>query len=391
MSEATAPPSLTPTLPTSRIWWAVTAMFALNGALFGIWASRIPSFKDVHGLDHATLGMLLLLLAGGAIVSFPIAGRFADRHGAASLTRWLAVANFAALLTLALAPNVASFALAVSLFGASHGGMDVTMNAWGAEAERRAGRSYMPVFHAMWSLGAGIGALSGTAAVWAGTEPMVQFALAGGVLSALALILARIPWQATAQKAIKKQPFSLPKGPLLFVGLLAFCSTLGEGAMADWSAVFLRDVVAASEGFAAMGYAVFSAAMVTIRLSGAMLTRLFGAVVATRMSGGFALIGVALVVGFATPVATLVGLAFLGLGYGLVVPLAFSRAANDPDLPQAQAIARVATLSYGGMLLGPPIIGFLAAATDLRAAFGVLGLLAVVTVLLAPVLKPPAT
>lgn len=368
---------------------AVGAMFALNGALFGMWASRIPAFKDAMNLGHATLGLLLLLLAGGAILSFPLAGRWSDRHGAAPMTRILAWANAASLIALALSPTLPVLAIALFLFGATHGAMDVTMNAWAAESDRASGRTIMPVFHAVWSFGAGLGAMSGVAAVAMSADPLLQFSFAGAAVTLSAMWLAHIPWRSQTRPTPPGPLFPLPKGPLLLVGLLCFCSTLGEGAMADWSAVFLRDVALASEGVAAAGYAVFSASMVVVRLSGAWLTKWLGPVPATQLSGLMALSGVALIAGLATPMATMAGLALLGLGYGLVVPLAFSRAANDPDLPQAQAIARVATLSYGGMLLGPPLIGFVAAALNLRISFALLGILALLTIVMAAVLRPP--
>ncbi|MEP2531900.1 MFS transporter [Shimia sp.] len=367
---------------------AVAFMFALNGGLFGMWASRIPAFKDSLSLNHATLGLILLLLAAGAILSFPLAGRLSDKHGAAPMSRMLAFGNFLCLLGLALSPNVTLLAVTLFLFGATHGAMDVAMNAWAAESDRASEKTVMPVFHAIWSFGAGIGAMSGVVAIQLSASPLLHYAVAGTCITGLALWFAKIPWSSRTGQSPDGPLFPLPKGPLLLVGLLCFCSTLGEGAMADWSAIYLRDVTQAGEGLAAAGYAVFSAAMVLVRLSGAGLTRRLGPVLATRISGGMALAGVILIVAIASPPVTLVGLALLGLGYGLVVPLAFSRAANDPNLPQAQAISRVATLSYGGMLLGPALIGFIAAASSLRVSFALLGILAMVTIALASVLRP---
>ncbi|PSL20129.1 MFS transporter [Shimia abyssi] len=368
---------------------AVAGLFALNGALYGMWASRIPAFKDAMALNHATLGALLLLLAAGAILAFPIAGRLTDKHGAAPMSRLLGLGNALCLMAIALSPNLACLAIALFLFGATHGAMDVAMNAWAAESDRASGKTIMPAFHAVWSFGAGVGAMSGVAAIAFSLSPLPHFLIAGTAVAALTLWIANIPWQSETRPHHEGPLFPLPKGPLLLVGLLCFCSTLGEGAMADWSAIYLRDVTLASESFAAAGFAVFSCTMVVVRLSGAFLTKLFGPVIATRLSGVAALIGVTLIVGFATPHMTMVGLAFLGLGYGLVVPLAFSRAANDPDLPQAAAIARVATLSYGGILLGPPIIGFVAALSSLRVSFALLGLLAIATIWMAGVLRAP--
>ena len=153
--------------------------------------------------------------------------------------------------------------------------------------------------------------------------------------------------------------------------------------MADWSAVYLRDVAFAGEGQAALGYAVFSVAMVTMRLLGDRLAARFGPAGAARIGGVLAFLGTATVVAVPTVPGVLAGFALMGLGYAVIMPLAFSRAANDPHVPQGRAIASVATLGYGGMLLGPPIIGFLSALVTLRLSFLLLAGLAALIVILA--------
>lgn len=357
-------------------WRAVAAMFLLNGALFGIWASRIPAIKDLHGLDPATLGLLLLCLAGGAIASFPIAGRLADTHGPARVTRAIAVAYSFALVGLALAPSISSLVLLLILFGATHGAMDVTMNAWAAEVERAAARPIMASFHAMFSLGAGLGAASGYVAVTLGWGLLAHFAFAAAVLAVTTLAIASIVWMSDPSPAQSNAPvFALPKGALLTVGLVAFCASLCEGAMADWSAVFLRLVTSASEANAALGYAVFSTAMVVMRLLGAKAIEQLGSVRTAAIGGVLATIGVLLAVGVGDLVSSLIGFAMMGLGYAVIIPLAISRAANDGTMAQGAAIASIATLGYGGLLLGPPIVGFLAELTSLRAAFLLLAVL----------------
>ncbi len=256
------------------------------------------------------------------------------------------------------------------LFGAVHGAMDVAMNAWAAEVERRGTRRLMAGFHAMFSLGAGIGALSGYLAVLAGLSLLAHFALASALLFAATYGWARIDWTSDRAERTSGAIFAWPTGPLLLVGVVAFCSSLGEGAMADWSAVYLRDVGQVSEGTAALGYAVFSVAMVVMRLLGDRVAGAFGPVNAARWGGVSAFVGVSLAVLVPQPGMILLGFALLGLGYAVIVPLAFSRAANDPAIPPGQAISSVATLGYGGMLLGPPVIGFVASIAGLQVAFG---------------------
>lgn len=364
-------------------WCAVSAMFILNGALFGIWASRIPAAAARHELAPAQLGILLLLMAAGAIVSFPLAGRTADRLGSAAVTRHVALAYIVSLVVIALMPNVWLLGLALFLFGMAHGAMDVAMNSWAAEVERKSGRPLMSSFHAMFSLGAGLGAASGYVAASADLSMQVHFILAASLFGVVTFWFSSIGWISDKVGSDEKSPvYSLPKGPLFFVGFIAFCASIGEGAMADWSAIFLVEVAKANDADAALGYTLFSLAMVVTRLIGDRIIVVLGPVLAARTAGFVAAVGSALAVVSAEYVPVLLGFTLMGIGYAVIMPLAFSRAANDSRHGQGQAIASVATLGYGGMLLGPPLIGFAAELTSIRLAFLILCSLALVIIVL---------
>jgi predicted MFS family arabinose efflux permease len=368
---------------------AVSAAFALNGALFGAWASRVPAIRDRFELSEGTLGLMLLVMGMGALLSFPLAGGLADRRGAYPVTCAIALAYLGSLLAIGLAPGAAPLALAAALFffGASHGAMDVAMNSWAAEVERAAGRSIMSSFHAMWSLGAGLGAGGGWLAGGVGLSPTLHFALTVAAAALLFGPLMRCHWQSRRSAPGQKAPvFALPRGALVLVGVMALAAGLGEGAAADWSAVYLTDVVRTGESRAALGYATFSVTMVLMRLCVDRLITWAGPVSMARLSGLLAASGAVLVIGPATLPLTLAGYALMGLGYAAVIPMAFSRAAADPLLPAGQAIAAVATLGYGAMLLGPPVIGFVAEMSSLRLALGLVGVAALLIAALAPVL-----
>ncbi len=368
-------------------WRAVAAMFILNGALFGIWASRIPAVRDRLDLTHEALGLGLLFMAAGAVCSFPITGRLTDKFGAVAITRVIAVLYTFSLILLALAGGFWSLAAFLFVFGAFHGSMDVAMNAWAAEVEQAYDKPVMSSFHAMWSLGAGLGALSGYGAVQMGLSVLQHFLLAGGVVVALALALSWVRWTSKRSASKPGSVFALPSGALILVGFTALCGALGEGAVADWSAIFLRDVTGATESIAALGYAVFSVTMVAFRLAGGVVIARFGPVATARFGGVCAALGVFGVVSAGEAGLALAGFALMGVGYAVIMPLAFSRAANDPHVPPGQAIASVATLGYGGLLIGPPLIGFLAELMTLRLAFAVLLPLAVLIIVLAGALK----
>ncbi|WP_417432076.1 MFS transporter [Kiloniella sp.] len=374
--------------------WAVTAMFILNGALYGSWAARIPSLKQSFDLSAGDLGLLLLLMSGGAIAAFPVSGGLTDRFGAAKVTLVCAVVCCVSIALVGYSPVIIMLSIAVVLFGAGLGAMDVAMNAWAAEVERGYGRSIMSSFHAFFSVGAGVGAGLGAFAAWEGISYGHQFFIFALILSpliwfsALPNVFSPSKEQLIPQKDKPEPETTKPKGPrlimprgaLLVVALVAFSCAVGEGAMADWSAVFLTSVIKVGEGQAAFGYTVFSITMVAMRFVGDRLIIRFGPVNILRFCGGAALIGSSLTATASGLWMTYLGLALMGVGYSIVFPLVFSRAANSKQLSPGVAIASVATFSYGGLLLGPPLIGFIAEISSLRFAFGLFVLLALVVV-----------
>ncbi len=368
---------------------AVAAMFILNGALLGIWASRIPAIAATHALTPNLLGLLLLCLAAGAIISFPLAGRMVDSFGAAPVTRIIALVYCAALVVLGLAPSLPLLALALFLFGMTHGSMDVAMNVWAAEVEKAAGRPIMASFHAMFSLGAGVAAAMGYFAINFGTSVPAHFALASLPLGAICLAIASGPWASARNAASGGSLFAFPRGALVFVGLIAFAAAMGEGAVADWGGVYLHGSIGTSEALATFGYSTFSVAIFVMRMLGDRVIRHFGSDTTARASGIAAFLGVLCVASAMGITQALLGFALMGLGYAVLFPLAFSRAAADSNMTPGRAIASVATLGYGGLLLGPPVIGFLAELTSLRLALLTLAALALLITAFATHLRRP--
>ncbi len=379
-----------PPAPMANPRLAISAVFVQCGALLGAWAARVPAVADRFSLEPRLLGLLLLCLAAGAIVSFPLAGRLADRHGPAQVARAISVAYMLSLPLLALAPGVPALALLLLFFGACHGALDVAMNTWAAEAEKAAGRPQMSSYHAMFSLGAGLGALTGALAAASGLGLLAHFCLVAVLMSLPALWLSRgHASTVTAGAAAGRPPIlAMPRGILLLVGICVGCATLAEGAMVDWSALYLTHVAGVGEGAAALGYSVFAVAMVAMRLMGDRVTAAWGAAATARAAGVSAATGSMLAVATGGYLGGLVGFALMGLGLALIFPLGMSRAAAAHPASPGTAIAGVATLGYGGLLIGPVAIGFLAHLVSLRLAFLLLTALAVIVALLARVMEP---
>ncbi|HUF61661.1 MAG TPA: MFS transporter [Verrucomicrobiales bacterium] len=263
--------------------------------------------------------------------------------------------------------------------------------------ENNAGKPIMSRFHALFSLGGLAGALGGGWLAGAGITPALHFAAVTLLLSATAVVLAFPPLLAptafdpslrTPGEQERQTPWRRPPGALLAVGALAFCVMLGEGAMADWSAIYLRRETGASEGWAAAGYAAFSLTMAIGRLGGDALSTRLGPVLLVRISGLLACcgMGIALLSG-RTPLS-LLGFAAVGLGFAAVVPQAFRAAGQTPGMAAGPALATVTTMGYFGFLVGPALIGFAAEAFGLRWAMGILAGASFALILLAPQVEP---
>ncbi|MEN3944018.1 MFS transporter [Prosthecobacter sp. SYSU 5D2] len=381
---------------------AVTLLFFINGALFASWVSRIPALQQKLDLSHGTLGLALLGMATGALVSMPLAGWCSTRYGSHRVCQLSAALYALALPLLAFAPGTAAFMIALVFFGAAHGALDVAMNAQAVQVEKQYPRPIMAAFHAWFSLGGLAGAaLGGSLATW-GLSPVGHYLLAAGLLGGVGAVFAlpRLfqdtepsnPTLSSLASTSTRAP--LDWGPekrrLLLLGTVAFCVMIGEGAMADWSAVFLLQVTGAAEGIAAAGYAAFSIAMAVCRFCGDRLAQHLGPVHLVRLSGLLATVGLALALLDGRPVSALIGFAAVGAGFATVVPQVFSAAGNVPGVASGPALATVTTMGYLGFLIGPPFIGLVAEAVGLRLSLGTILLTSMMLILLAPALRLPS-
>ena len=358
--------------------YAVSIIFAVNGALFGTWASRIPAIANIHDLSPALLGFLIFLAGASAVIAFSIFGKAADQYGAAYISKRASLILIPlSIIFIAYAESFLTLSIAVIYFGGIHGGVDVTMNAWAAEIERKNDRPLMSSFHAMWSLGAGIGAGLGALLAFSKIDIQQHFTIVSIIIFLVTLSILSIPSKSEKIEKDKNASFILiPKGPLLAVALITFFASLGEGAVADWSAIFLISVLNINDGSAALGYTAFSICMFAMRLMGDHISFKFGPSKTAQYSGLVALTGSIILLTFESIYPLLIGFSLIGLGIAVIIPLAFSRAGNDKTMSQGAAIASIATLEYGGMLIGPLFVGFIAEITSIKTSFLILPILA---------------
>ncbi len=359
--------------------YATRAAFFIPGFAAAIWAVLVPYAKARTGVDDGTLGLILLCLGAGSLTAMPVAGALAARFG----SRRVMVATTAiiciSLPLLAVAPNAWLLGACLLLFGAGMGAMDCVMNMQAVVVERESGRAMMSGFHAFFSIGGFVGAALMTALLSAHAGPLAV-CLAGSAAMVLLAAMAAAYWRGETLQQDGPM-IAWPKGVVLFLGVLAFIVFLAEGAMLDWSAVFLADVRDVAPSMAGLGYGVFALTMTVTRLFGDAVVERLGRMRAIVVGALLAAVGFAVLTWVTPWQASLLGYVLLGLGCANIVPALFSLAGNQTRMPEGVAVTAVTTLGYSGVLAGPALIGFAAHGVGLVGAFmGVAGLLVGVAV-----------
>jgi predicted MFS family arabinose efflux permease len=345
----------------------VTVLFLMHGVLTGGWAPHIPLAKEKLGVGTGVFGWILLGLAAGGVLAMPAAGALIHRIGSAAVCRACGLGMCLSFAFPVYAESEFALLLALLLFGAALGALDVAMNAHGVAVEQRLGRAVMSAFHGWYSVGAALGAGLGGLAVDA-LGPSAHVAATLAVSSAMLVFSSRRLLPPTADKGFSGSHFAWPTRATLGLGALAFLALLVEGATLDWSALHLTQNVGAPAALAGFGFAVFSAGMAATRFAGDALRMRFGCVPLVRASALALAAGMAAAIAIPHPVLALLAFAVAGLGVGNIAPVLFAGGGRaEPDAP-GRGIAAVTTLGYSGFLLGPPAIGMVAEWTGLRPA-----------------------
>lgn len=362
---------------------AIGTIFFLNGTVVGTWAPFVPALAERFALSEAVLGLLVLLFGLGALAAMPLTGFLVARQGSRRTLLIFACAQAGGLLLLALAANVFLLAGALVMFGLLIGATDVAMNANAAAVERRLARPIMSSVHGFWSLGGFAGAAGGGFLVGAAGMATSAALVGALVIAGMALVapaLARDEPEPAAKGAAR---LSWPRQPLTYLlGLLALFAMVPEGAVLDWSALYLTEVFEAGAAASGLAFAAFSAAMASMRFVGDRFRRRFGAartlqLCAVLAAGGLFGAGMAP----SAPVAILF-FALAGLGLSNIVPIAFAAAASAPGTRPGIGLSVATSMGYSGILLAPSLIGLAAGRTGFSVIFVALaGLLAAVAAL----------
>ena len=354
---------------------AARAFFFIGGFGTATWAPLVPLLRERLMVGDDVLGMLLLCIGVGSLLTMPLSGALAMRLGCRRVVMTAAVL-FAAILLLVSCVDTLSLAVPIVLiFGAVMGCIDVVVNIVAVLVEKGIGRRIMSGMHAFWSLGGFVGA--GLYGVWVGLLGLTPFqstAIAAGLILLLTAVFGRhlIPYGGGGGALL-----ALPRGIIVFVGMTAFIAFLSEGAVMDWGGVYLTTVRGMDLALAGTGYSVFSAAMLMMRFLGDRVVQRIGAL-PVAVGGALLAFGGILLVMFAPVDALLyVGFFAIGIGSANIVPVFFSLMGRQNVMPVSAAVSAVSTMGYLGILAGPAAIGFVSSLTTLQTAFAMLAALSI--------------
>lgn len=353
---------------------ATRAAFFVAGLGMAAWAPLVPYAKERAGIDKGMLGLLLLCLGAGSIAAMPLMGALAARMGCRVAIILTGVLICLTLPVLATASSFPVLAAALLVFGAGVGGMDVAMNIQAIIVEKASGRPMMSGFHGLFSFGGIVGAVAVVGLLGMGASPI---AAVGMLLVAIVILLAMAyPHFLTYGSKGDGPVFALPHGVVLFIGSLCFIVFMMEGAVLDWSAVFLSSVHGVDPSRAGIGYAAFALTMTVGRLTGDRIVKRLGGKRIIFLGGLCAAAGVGLTL-IPSVAAAILGYALIGAGCSNIVPVLFTSAGRQTVMPESAAVAAITTLGYSGILLGPAGIGFVAHVANLTVAFGLMAILLV--------------
>jgi fucose permease len=365
---------------------SIVAAFAVHATVSGSLGPRLPAIKAQAGLSDAALGSALVGFAAGLFVGTRLASWPIRRFGSRATLR-IGIPVFAAsLIGPALAHDLASLTLALVVMSLAAGLLDVAMNANAVVVERSAGTPIMSGIHGVWSAGLLVASIVAAGSAALGMGPLPQFVVVAAVLVPLSVPLLRGligDREDAPTEAVPRSRRRVPWTSVLPLGAIGFCSFLGEGAMHDWSALYLREPLRTSQAIAALGFTGFALGMTVSRFLADRWSTRFGPVALVRAGGLVAAVALAVGLLVPQPAVAIAGFTVLGAGLAPVVPTVFSAAGNLGHGSGATALGWVVTISYLGGILGPGLIGFISGSLGLRAALSLPVVLASVIVALA--------
>ncbi len=366
---------------------SISIYFYILGFIFSSWASRIPQVKDKFHLNEAELGGVLFMLPFGALAALPFSGWLVHRLSSRIMSIASALIYTILLYSIAIADTV--FALSFILFGFGMIGNfgNISMNSQGISIQHRINKPILSSLHAMWSIGAFSAAAISGWTMKMGYSTAVHFTIVS-MIAAVIIIAGSfflIPDESVDDTSAKV--FVLPNKKLILLGVICFCVAMSEGAMADWSSLYYRQVIHELNSISTTGYTAFAMCMAAGRLMGDKLVQSFKHSTVLKMNGMLIVLGMLLSLSFSFPSTVMMGFALVGFGVSSVIPIVYMLAAKTKDMAPSVALAAVSSVGFTGFLVGPPAIGFIAHEIGLRSALVVVVILGIMITLLSSRVK----
>ena len=352
---------------------ALGALFFFMGICFASWAARIPDIQSKFQLSEGQLGTLLLCLPIGSMVGLPIAGWSVHHYGSRIVILICSFAYALSLPLIGLAPNLWVIAPVLILFGMLGNIMNISLNTQALGLENQLGKSILASFHGVWSMAGFTGAGLGAGMIFLSFSPAAHYVVVA-LLSILMILLSQKfvinDKQAAGEEGglVLRKPDSL----LLRVGLISFLGMMAEGCMFDWSGVYFKKIVEAEPELVSLGYVCFMGAMASGRFVTDKAINRYGKIPVLQVSGILIFLGLLLAVLFPSLYTAALGFLMVGFGVASIVPVAYGIAGRSKLYSPSVALAMVSTLSFFGFLVGPPLIGFIAEAFNLKISFALI-------------------
>jgi MFS family permease len=361
----------------------ISLFFFFYGFTFATWASRIPNIQQKLNLSETALGAVLLAMPVGSFITLPFSGYFTSKFGSRRVVMFASLIYALLLSGIGFSTSVLQLAICLFLFGSAGNMMNIAINTQAIALEGLYKKTIISSFHGMWSVAGLVAASVGTYFIGRGFPVRYHFLLT----TTMSFVVFVASFSHLLHEHIKKQEkrpfFTKPDKAFIGLGLIAFCSMICQGAMFDWSGVYFKKVVTNNPSYIGIGYTAFMISMTTIRFVTDWLTYRTGFKTIIAWCGVCTFSGLLIAVFFPHLVPATLGLLLVGMGVSPTVPLVFSAAGKSKKLPPAVAIAAVSSIGFIGLLIGPPMIGFIAGVTSLKISFFILAFFGVVITLMA--------
>jgi MFS family permease len=367
--------------PKHTLRIVVGVMFFLAGLVFASYASRIVTIQQSFKLTNTALGAVLFAVPIGLMCSLPFSGWIITVIGSKRLLIFSLSFYAITLIGLSLAQNVIELIIGLIFFGFASNAMNISVNTQAIAAEEMYQKSIMASFHGLWSFAGFVGAGIGSFMIAQEIKPLYHFIIIASVTVFIIMMIIRY---LKNDKVTGNDPiFVMTDKSLMVLGLIALCSMMCEGAMFDWSNVYFKEVIHVPASLLGLGFTAFMLTMALFRLAIAdKFKRKYGLRRILQLSGSLTVVGLALAVIFPYFYPALIGFLLVGAGVSSVVPMVYSEAGKSKTMLPGVALAAVSTISFAGILLAPPIIGFISGLVNLRASFTFIALMGACVIIL---------